>query len=174
MATRHTHKGRPKHTHSLMELRAVFEVAALPFSTPLLMTAPWGDGHPVLLLPGFMGSESSLIGLELCLITLQGPVTLPTAVRTGCSNKSGPVAMWGENADHKLGRGRNATSTPTVVNGRTGLLSVTTSSAQGMAIVASGCITNWPCVRQRMRADAGASSFSPHPILLSVDRLDGS
>jgi len=34
---------------------------------PFLLQAPQGDGHPVLLLPGFMGSEGSLIGLELFL-----------------------------------------------------------------------------------------------------------
>lgn len=42
-------------------------MAMLPWSLPMLMTAPHGDGHPVLLLPGFMGSEVSLIGLELFL-----------------------------------------------------------------------------------------------------------
>ena len=67
MASRHTHKGQPKHAHSLLELRALLEIGALPFSLPLLWSAPHGDGHPVLLLPGFMGSESSLIGLELFL-----------------------------------------------------------------------------------------------------------
>ena len=33
----------------------------------MLTAAPRGDGHPVLLLPGFMGSEASLIGLEMFL-----------------------------------------------------------------------------------------------------------
>jgi pimeloyl-ACP methyl ester carboxylesterase len=67
MATRHPHTGRPKFIHSLMEARALLEVGALPWTLPLLATAPKGDGHPVLLLPGFMGSEVSLIALELFL-----------------------------------------------------------------------------------------------------------
>ena len=64
MVTRHTHSGSPRLLHSALELRALAELALLPWSTPALMTAPHGDGHPVLLLPGFMGSEFSLIGLE--------------------------------------------------------------------------------------------------------------
>jgi hypothetical protein len=32
-------------------------MALLPASLPLLMQAPQGDGHPVLLLPGFMADE---------------------------------------------------------------------------------------------------------------------
>lgn len=51
----------------MLELRALLELAILPWSLPILATAPRGDGHPVLLLPGFMGSEVSLIGLELFL-----------------------------------------------------------------------------------------------------------
>jgi pimeloyl-ACP methyl ester carboxylesterase len=50
--------------HSLMEWRALFEMALLPFATPLLMTAPHGDGHPVLLLPGFMADEATLFALR--------------------------------------------------------------------------------------------------------------
>ena len=67
MATRHPHTGRPDALHSALEMRAVFEIAMLPWLLPLLMAAPRGDGHPVLLLPGFMGSEASLIGLEVFL-----------------------------------------------------------------------------------------------------------
>ncbi len=67
MATRHPHTGQPHGAHSALELRAFFELALLPWSIPLLATAPHGDGHPVLLLPGFMGSEVSLIALEVFL-----------------------------------------------------------------------------------------------------------
>ena len=67
MATRHPRTGRPAPLLSLLELRALLEVALLPGMLPMLMAAPRGDGHPVLLLPGFMGSEASLIGLELFL-----------------------------------------------------------------------------------------------------------
>ena len=67
MATRHTHTGQPSALSSMLETRAVFEMASLPYALPLLLQAPQGDGHPVLLLPGFMGSEGSLIALELFL-----------------------------------------------------------------------------------------------------------
>ncbi len=67
MATRHTHTGRPRRLHSALELRAPLELALLPVALPILAAAPRGDGHPVLLLPGFMGSEATMIGLELFL-----------------------------------------------------------------------------------------------------------
>lgn len=50
-----------------MEPRAFLEMALLPASLPLLMEAPQGDGHPVLLVPGFMASEASLVALKLFL-----------------------------------------------------------------------------------------------------------
>jgi esterase/lipase len=53
-------------------------MALLPASLPLLMEAPQGDGHPVLLVPGFMASESSMIALKLFL-----------------QNKGYDVHMWG-------------------------------------------------------------------------------
>jgi pimeloyl-ACP methyl ester carboxylesterase len=64
MTTRHSHTGRPHAAYSALEWRALAELAALPWFVPLLMAAPRGDGHPVLLLPGFMGSELSLAVLE--------------------------------------------------------------------------------------------------------------
>jgi pimeloyl-ACP methyl ester carboxylesterase len=64
---RHTHVGPPSTLTSLMEPRALLEMALLPASLPLLMKAPRGDGHPVLLLPGFMAGENSLIALKLFL-----------------------------------------------------------------------------------------------------------
>jgi pimeloyl-ACP methyl ester carboxylesterase len=67
MATRHPHTGQPHAAHTALEMRALFEMALLPVSSPLLALAPRGDGHPVLLLPGFMGSEMTLIALELFL-----------------------------------------------------------------------------------------------------------
>ena len=40
---------------ALTELpRALAEWASLPLAAPLLATAPRGDGHPVLVLPGFI------------------------------------------------------------------------------------------------------------------------
>ena len=67
MATRHPYTGQPSALSSMLEGRALFEMASLPYALPLLLQAPQGDGHPVLLLPGFMGTESSLIALELYL-----------------------------------------------------------------------------------------------------------
>ena len=46
---------------ALTELpRALLEVGSLPWAAPLLLQAPKGDGHPVLLLPGFMAGERSM------------------------------------------------------------------------------------------------------------------
>ena len=64
---RHAHVGAPHVLSSLLEGRGLLEMALLPASLPLLMEAPQGDGHPVLLVPGFMASETSLIGLKLML-----------------------------------------------------------------------------------------------------------
>lgn len=45
---------------ALTELpRALFELGTLPWASPLLMRAPRGDGHPVLVLPGFITSDVS-------------------------------------------------------------------------------------------------------------------
>ena len=67
MATRHPHQDAPHPLHSATEFRALLEMATLPYSLPLLLSAPQGDGHPVLLMPGFMASEASLIALKLVL-----------------------------------------------------------------------------------------------------------
>ena len=47
-----------------MELRAPLEFALLPSSLPWLLTAPRGDGHPVLLVPGFLSSEAPLLAMQ--------------------------------------------------------------------------------------------------------------
>ena len=67
MTHRQTHQGTPHLLHSLTEWRALGEMALLPYSLPLLMTAPEGDGHPVLLLPGFMADEGTLVALRIFL-----------------------------------------------------------------------------------------------------------
>ncbi|MFO1264515.1 MAG: alpha/beta hydrolase [Rhodoferax sp.] len=64
---RHRHQGKPHALSSLLEPRALLEMALLPASLPLLMEAPKGDGHPVLLVPGFMASETSLVALKVFL-----------------------------------------------------------------------------------------------------------
>jgi len=48
----------------LLEGRALFELAALLPAYPLLRRAPRGDGHPVLVLPGFMASDTSTRALR--------------------------------------------------------------------------------------------------------------
>ena len=65
--SRHPHVGPPRLLDSLLEPRALFEMALLPSSLPLLLAAPAGDGHPVLLLPGFLADEKSLIALKIFL-----------------------------------------------------------------------------------------------------------
>ena len=50
--------------HTVMELRAPLEFALLPSSLPWLLTAPRGDGHPVLLVPGFLSSEAPLLAMQ--------------------------------------------------------------------------------------------------------------
>lgn len=67
MSTRHPHRGEPSLLYSLTEWRALFELAALPWSLPCLMATPHGDGHPVLLLPGFMADETTLFALKFFL-----------------------------------------------------------------------------------------------------------
>lgn len=64
MPQRHPHRGPPHLLHQLMEVRALGEIATLPAAWPLLSQAPKGDGHPVLLMPGFMGDEGSLFALK--------------------------------------------------------------------------------------------------------------
>lgn len=55
------HNKPPSLFLALTELpRAMFELGSIPWASPLLMQAPKGDGHPVLLLPGFMASDFSM------------------------------------------------------------------------------------------------------------------
>jgi pimeloyl-ACP methyl ester carboxylesterase len=45
---------------ALTELpRALFEAGSIPVSLPALMSAPRGDGHPVLVMPGFVTTDRS-------------------------------------------------------------------------------------------------------------------
>ncbi|MBL8324154.1 MAG: alpha/beta fold hydrolase [Rubrivivax sp.] len=64
MARRHAHEGEPHLLHQLTEWRALLEMAVLPWTVPALQMAPKGDGHPVLLLPGFMADEATLAPLK--------------------------------------------------------------------------------------------------------------
>ena len=44
--------------------RALAEFSSVPWAAPLLLQAPKGDGHPVLLLPGFMAGDYSMKPLK--------------------------------------------------------------------------------------------------------------
>ena len=63
LAAPHTH-GAVKAPSLLLALtefpRALMEAGSLPLAAPFLLQAPKGDGHPVLLLPGFMAGEVSM------------------------------------------------------------------------------------------------------------------
>ncbi len=50
---------RPKKRHLLTESRAFLEFGATSLLMPLLMQAPRGDKHPVMVLPGFLASDFS-------------------------------------------------------------------------------------------------------------------
>ena len=50
----------PRPLLTLLEARAGFEMAEMLACLPWLSQAPKGDGHPVLLLPGFGASDVSL------------------------------------------------------------------------------------------------------------------
>ncbi|TDF39762.1 hypothetical protein EYS14_09670 [Alteromonadaceae bacterium M269] len=50
---------KPKFRHMLTEGRTLFELGATSLLLPALMRAPKGDGHPVMVLPGFLASDIS-------------------------------------------------------------------------------------------------------------------
>ena len=56
--------GRPPWPRLALEGRALFEAASLPSSLPLLLRTPRGDGHPVLVLPGFLAGDGSTLVLR--------------------------------------------------------------------------------------------------------------
>jgi len=66
MAQKPQSNNKPKYKHrapsplwTLLEGRWVFEVASFYTLRPLLKRLPKGDGHPVIVFPGFMASSSS-------------------------------------------------------------------------------------------------------------------
>ncbi len=66
MATDHSDTPPPERLRApglgllLAEARGIFEFNASLLLSPLLMRAPRGDGHPVLMLPGFLASDLSM------------------------------------------------------------------------------------------------------------------
>jgi pimeloyl-ACP methyl ester carboxylesterase len=57
----------PRTLYTLLEGRALLEIWLLPALLPLLQRTPRGDGHPVLLVPGFTASDATLVGLSVFL-----------------------------------------------------------------------------------------------------------
>lgn len=55
---------RPSLWLTALEGRSFYELAVYCISLPLLQTTPGGDGHPVLVLPGFMASDLSTTPLR--------------------------------------------------------------------------------------------------------------
>lgn len=47
--------------------RSILEFATIPLAMPILSTAPRGDGHPVLVVPGFIASDASTTVLRIFL-----------------------------------------------------------------------------------------------------------
>jgi pimeloyl-ACP methyl ester carboxylesterase len=61
----------PSAWHSLAELpRVMFELSTLLYTWPMLGAAPRGDGHPVLVLPGFTAGDESTVMLRRYLARL--------------------------------------------------------------------------------------------------------
>ena len=54
----------PRLIYSLLEGRALLEAAMLPMLLPVLNGTPRGDGHPVMLVPGFTAGDATMIGLK--------------------------------------------------------------------------------------------------------------
>jgi len=60
MTARRATTAAPSKLLALTELpRALFELGSLAWTAPMLLAGPRGDGHPVLVLPGFIGSDTS-------------------------------------------------------------------------------------------------------------------
>jgi pimeloyl-ACP methyl ester carboxylesterase len=57
----------PRALYTMLEGRAFFEMALLPALYPLLRNTPQGDGHPVMLVPGFTAGDATMVGLSLFL-----------------------------------------------------------------------------------------------------------
>jgi pimeloyl-ACP methyl ester carboxylesterase len=59
-----TSPAAPRALYTLIEGRGALEAAMLPALYPFLCNTPEGDGHPVLLVPGFTAGDSAMFGLR--------------------------------------------------------------------------------------------------------------
>ena len=55
---------KPSFLQSVSECRALLEVMSIPVARPLLGVSPRGDGHPVLVFPGFFAADRSTATLR--------------------------------------------------------------------------------------------------------------
>ena len=62
--------GPPSRIKPLLEFRALPEYLWGLATTPLLGRFPLGDRHPVIVIPGFMGTEKSTLQLRRALVIL--------------------------------------------------------------------------------------------------------
>ena len=53
------HLHRPSFFKLAFEMRTLFEAGSFALSFPLLQATPKGDGHPILVMPGFLASDFS-------------------------------------------------------------------------------------------------------------------
>ena len=80
---------------------------------------------------------------------------------------------WGSNVVYELGRGRNATTAPALVNGITGAQSIGAGARTSTVVLSSGRIMTWGQVREWTRPESTQSpDLSPFPILLWLDGLE--
>jgi pimeloyl-ACP methyl ester carboxylesterase len=64
MATPGPRINPPRKIFTMLEFRFLLEIGLLPALLPLLRNTPRGDGHPVLLVPGFTAGDATMIGLR--------------------------------------------------------------------------------------------------------------
>ncbi|MDM7859660.1 hypothetical protein QTP81_03435 [Alteromonas sp. ASW11-36] len=83
---------RPSRLNMLREGRALMEFGAAGLMMPLLMRAPKGDGHPVMVLPGFLASDRST-GLLRTFLKMKGY----QAVGWGLGRNMGTHIVGGKN-----------------------------------------------------------------------------
>lgn len=91
----------PSRLLALTELpRAMAELGALPAAAPLLASAPRGDGHPVMVLPGFVTSDTSTAIMRRYLRQL-GYDALPWELGRNLGPKS--IGAEGERLAERIG-----------------------------------------------------------------------
>ena len=83
--------------------RAAMEMGMLPFAAPCLGQAPRGDGHPVMVIPGFMGTDGSTAVLRSYLQAL-GYEVYPWGLGRNFGPRDDVEARMVERANHLSAR----------------------------------------------------------------------